>query len=102
MNHWTQEEIFTIHLEGHGREEVDSRLDISRTVGWMTSLFPVTLKLSEVNVLDLEQVIMEIKEQLRALPGKGLGYGLLKYIAEDEEIRSQLSMRRWPISASII
>src|SRR5262249_39411480 len=74
-------------LEGHGREEVFADVDLSRTVGWFTSLFPVRL---DAGALDLEEALAggpalgralkTIKEQLRALPDHGLGYGLLRYL----------------------
>jgi amino acid adenylation domain-containing protein/non-ribosomal peptide synthase protein (TIGR01720 family) len=76
-----------IDLEGHGREEIFQGVDLSRTVGWFTSLFPVRL---EAGSLDLEeairggpalgQLLKSVKEQLRAVPDKGLCYGLLRYL----------------------
>ena len=76
-----------LDLEGHGREEVFADVDLSRTVGWFTSLFPVRL---DPGALDLEEALAggaalgralkRIKEQLRALPDNGLGYGLLRYL----------------------
>ncbi|MEG0969376.1 MAG: condensation domain-containing protein, partial [Pseudomonas sp.] len=61
---------------GHGREDLFADLDLSRTVGWFTSLFPVQLTPSA----DLGDSIKAIKEQLRAVPDKGLGYGLLRHL----------------------
>ena len=76
-----------IDLESHGREEVFEGLDLTRTVGWFTSLFPVWL---DAGGLDLEEALRggaalgealkRIKEQLRRVPGGGLGYGLLRYL----------------------
>ena len=77
-----------IELEGHGREQqLFEGVDLSRTVGWFTSLFPVRL---DAGALDLEeaweggaalgQAFKRIKEQLRALPDGGLGYGLLRHL----------------------
>ncbi|KAF9394391.1 hypothetical protein CPC16_011446, partial [Podila verticillata] len=76
-----------IDLEGHGREPLDASLDLSRTVGWFTSLFPVRFELGTLN-LDaalaggpmLGRLVKRAKEQLRALPDHGLGYGLLRYL----------------------
>ncbi len=64
-----------ITLEGHGREEWDEALDVSRTIGWFTSMFPVTLSVKE----DLEHTLLSIKEYLRTIPNKGIGYGALRY-----------------------
>ncbi|OJW54632.1 MAG: hypothetical protein BGO67_05225 [Alphaproteobacteria bacterium 41-28] len=60
-----------LELEGHGRE---GELDLSRTLGWFTSMYPAYLKLSDPT--DLSRCIKEIKEQLRAIPERGIGYGI--------------------------
>ncbi|HVE79968.1 MAG TPA: amino acid adenylation domain-containing protein, partial [Gemmatimonadaceae bacterium] len=76
-----------LDLEGHGREEIGSDLDVSRTVGWFTSLFPVRLDAGEIDREELQQggaavgrAMKRVKEQLRAVPGRGLGYGLLRHL----------------------
>ena len=76
-----------VDLEGHGREPMAEGIDVSRTVGWFTSVFPVGL---DVGPIDLDQALAggpclgralkRVKEQLRAIPGRGLGYGLLRYL----------------------
>ena len=70
-----------IALEGHGREGILKNIDISRTIGWFTSTFP--LLLSATHTQDTTRQIKEIKETLRRVPGKGVGYGILKYLTED-------------------
>jgi amino acid adenylation domain-containing protein/non-ribosomal peptide synthase protein (TIGR01720 family) len=74
-----------INLEGHGRETaaVHSNIDISRTVGWFTSRFPVLLHMHRTE--DLTYVIKHVKETLRALPQKGSGYGILRYLTPEEQ-----------------
>src|SRR5262249_42380429 len=74
-----------VDVEGHGGEEVWSDIDLSRTVGWFTSLYPVRLDVGGVDVEEalaggagLGRALKLIKEQLRAVPGNGLGYGLLR------------------------
>src|SRR5262249_10352307 len=76
-----------VDVEGHGREEVWSDMDLSRTVGWFTSLYPVRLDVGGLDVEEalgggaaLGRALKRIKEQLRAVPGNGLGYGLLRYL----------------------
>jgi amino acid adenylation domain-containing protein/non-ribosomal peptide synthase protein (TIGR01720 family) len=77
-----------IDLEGHGREgELVPGADLSRTVGWFTSIFPLTLDLSDVREGDLGGAIRRVKETLRALPHRGLGHGLLRYLGSGEEQR---------------
>ena len=66
-----------VDLEGHGREEIVEGVDISRTVGWFTSLYPVRLELPKEG--DIGDELKSIKEQLRGVPGRGLGYGLWRY-----------------------
>ncbi|HLP60569.1 MAG TPA: condensation domain-containing protein, partial [Candidatus Deferrimicrobium sp.] len=68
----------SIALEGHGREDVLAEIDISRTVGWFTALYPVLLDVSHAD--DPGRQIKEIKETLRRIPNKGIGYGILKYM----------------------
>ena len=76
-----------IDVEGHGREEIVDGVDLSRTVGWFTSLFPVCLDPGVV-VWDqlcgggpvVGQAIKRVKEQLRVLPDRGIGFGLLRYL----------------------
>ncbi|XXY48923.1 amino acid adenylation domain-containing protein [Sorangium sp. So ce269] len=77
-----------VDLEGHGREAFDEGVDVSRTVGWFTSLFPVRLELPDGPP---EQALLAVQEQLRALPGRGLGYGLLRYLHADPAVRGALA-----------
>jgi amino acid adenylation domain-containing protein/non-ribosomal peptide synthase protein (TIGR01720 family) len=67
-----------VALEGHGREEILKGIDINRTVGWFTSVYPILLNLSMAD--DLSRQIKEIKESLHKIPNKGVGYGMLKYL----------------------
>jgi amino acid adenylation domain-containing protein/non-ribosomal peptide synthase protein (TIGR01720 family) len=71
-----------IALEGHGREEILDGINISRTVGWFTSLYPVLLDILAVG--DLARQIKEIKEGLRHIPNNGIGYGILRYLTSQE------------------
>ncbi|WP_111882618.1 non-ribosomal peptide synthetase, partial [Paracidovorax anthurii] len=77
---WAERDSVLVELEGHGREELEESLDLSRTVGWFTALYPVRL---EPGAQGLGESIKAIKEQLRQVPGKGLGYGLLRYLAPE-------------------
>jgi amino acid adenylation domain-containing protein/non-ribosomal peptide synthase protein (TIGR01720 family) len=78
ISDWIGETKVVFELEGHGREEVFDEIDLSRTVGWFTSIYPVRL---EVNDTDLTVQIKSLKEQLRAIPNKGFDFGVLKYLA---------------------
>ncbi|WP_405167764.1 non-ribosomal peptide synthase/polyketide synthase [Nocardia sp. NBC_01499] len=81
-------ESVLIRLEGHGREEdTVPGADLSSTVGWFTSMFPVRLAASATEWDQLcaggpaaGSLVKSVKEQLRAVPDKGIGYGLLRYL----------------------
>jgi amino acid adenylation domain-containing protein/non-ribosomal peptide synthase protein (TIGR01720 family) len=88
FNQWTGKHALLIDLEGHGREELFEDVDVSRTVGWFTSLFPVLLELE--NISHPGEALKSIKEQLRRIPGRGIGYGLLCYLHQDKKTRSKL------------
>ncbi|MEO8429881.1 MAG: amino acid adenylation domain-containing protein [Acidobacteriota bacterium] len=77
---WTGRRTFSIELEGHGREDAVSGMDLSRTVGWFTARFPVLLELPPSS--EPGQVIAAIKEQLREIPDRGIGYGILRYLRQ--------------------
>ncbi|MGH3907542.1 MAG: non-ribosomal peptide synthase/polyketide synthase, partial [Pseudonocardiaceae bacterium] len=78
LSRWTGREQVLIDLEGHGREQVLDGVDLSRTVGWLTTMFPVALNVSGEQ--DWGATLKSVKEQLRAVPGRGLGYGVLRYL----------------------
>lgn len=75
----TYETETLIHLEGHGREELVEETDLSRTIGWFTSIYPVILSSSQ----DYGDTLRNTKEMLRGIPNKGAGYGVLKYLTTD-------------------
>ncbi|BCJ96188.1 hypothetical protein acsn021_37570 [Anaerocolumna cellulosilytica] len=80
-------EDIVVELEGHGRDNISENVDVSRTIGWFTSLYPFYFKLKNDN---LSEQIKEVKEEIRKIPNKGIGFGVLKYllkeIDEDEKI----------------
>ena len=78
----TGEHTLLVDLEGHGREELFQEVDLSRTVGWFTTIFPVILDLSESNTP--ADMLKAIKEQLRGVPNRGIGYGILHYLGDQE------------------
>ncbi|MCA1681965.1 MAG: amino acid adenylation domain-containing protein [Actinobacteria bacterium] len=84
---WTGRERVLIDLEGHGREDLFAGVDLSRTVGWFTTLFPVALEAPED--ADLGGLLKSVKEQLRAVPSRGLGYGALRYLTQDSGLAEQ-------------
>jgi amino acid adenylation domain-containing protein/non-ribosomal peptide synthase protein (TIGR01720 family) len=85
---WTGESALRLDLMGHGRETVGEDIDVSRTVGWFTSLFPVALDVGRAQSPDAALPL--VRDQLRRIPGRGLGYGLLRYLATDTEAGKSL------------
>ena len=83
LSSWSGSSQVVIGLEGHGREAISQEIDSSGTVGWFTSLYPVLLKSHS----DADQQIKAVKEELRRVPDKGLGYGVLKYINRAEGLQ---------------
>ena len=91
LSKWTNTDSVLFNLEGHGREEIIDDVDLSRTVGWFTTMFPVILKIETIDQENLGNALKSVKEQLRAIPHKGIGYGLLRYLRRDQEIVTQLA-----------
>ncbi|HLP57996.1 MAG TPA: amino acid adenylation domain-containing protein, partial [Candidatus Deferrimicrobium sp.] len=79
LREWWGIEKVLVNLEGHGREDLTGNVDINRTVGWFTSQYPVLLKVSRPG--DTDYLIKEVKETLRRVPRRGIGYGILKYVS---------------------
>ncbi|HSN96685.1 MAG TPA: condensation domain-containing protein, partial [Candidatus Nanopelagicales bacterium] len=87
VGRWSGSPDVWIDLEGHGREDLFEDVDLSRTVGWFTTMFPVRLSLPSAETTAHEpagdpsaEALMAIKEQLRAVPRRGIGYGMLRYL----------------------
>ncbi|MGE1156633.1 non-ribosomal peptide synthetase [Pseudomonas kitaguniensis] len=76
---WSGHDSALIQLEGHGRESLFDDIDLTRSVGWFTSAYPLRL----TPLAEQGASIKAIKEQLRGVPHKGLGYGVLRYLADD-------------------
>jgi amino acid adenylation domain-containing protein/non-ribosomal peptide synthase protein (TIGR01720 family) len=88
LGRWAGNQRLLVDVEGHGREELCGGLDLSRTVGWFTTVFPILLDLD--GAADELEALKITKIQLRAIPGRGIGYGLLRYLSRDESIRERL------------
>jgi amino acid adenylation domain-containing protein/non-ribosomal peptide synthase protein (TIGR01720 family) len=86
---WTGIPLLLVDLEGHGREEVFADVDLTRTVGWHTTIYPLLLDLRQA--AGPGAALKAIKEQLRAVPQRGIGYGLLRYLSADDELIAQLA-----------
>ncbi|MGH3613894.1 MAG: amino acid adenylation domain-containing protein, partial [Pseudonocardia sp.] len=78
---WTGESRVSIDLEGHGREEILDGVDMSRTVGWFSTMFPVALSVPDgAAEPQWRDLIRSVRRQLRAVPNNGFGFGALRYL----------------------
>lgn len=85
---WKRSSEAVLHLEGHGREEILEEMDLSRTVGWFTTQFPVRLEVPDGESID--DSLKQVKEQLRRIPNHGIGYTLLRYLSQRPGVRELL------------
>ncbi|MHA6486325.1 amino acid adenylation domain-containing protein [Bacillus cabrialesii] len=88
LRHWTNQSAFKLSLESHGREDVLDGVDVSRTVGWFTAIYPLLIKLN-ADLPDSEEgmvhVLKTTKDTLRRVPDKGFGYGVIKYLTPPDK-----------------
>ncbi|MGB8191171.1 MAG: amino acid adenylation domain-containing protein [Chitinophagaceae bacterium] len=82
---WNGGNGLVVGMEGHGREDILEGLDISRTVGWFTNIYPVLLEVQPAT--EEGSLLKSVKEQLRRIPDKGLGYGVLKFVHRTESLQ---------------
>ncbi len=74
---WAGCKQVTVDLEGHGRETLADGVDLTRSIGWFTTIFPFVLNSNANDAI--ETVVQNVKSQLRMVPRKGIGYGLLRH-----------------------
>ncbi|WP_313563806.1 condensation domain-containing protein, partial [Ruminiclostridium cellobioparum] len=79
---WTGRNNVLVGLEGHGREGIFQDIDVTKTVGWFTSIYPVILDVTDDEV---SSCIKNVKECLRRIPNRGIGYGIIKYLYPTDE-----------------
>jgi amino acid adenylation domain-containing protein/non-ribosomal peptide synthase protein (TIGR01720 family) len=88
LMHLTGRSRVRVDVEAHGREEIFPGVDLTRTVGWFTALFPLVLEVEEGAGRD--EVLRAVETGLRAVPGRGIGYGLLRYLTDDPVVEGQM------------
>jgi len=86
---WVNAPKVVIALEGHGREEIFDDVDINRTMGWFTSVYPVCLNTDDIS--DIDMLVADTKDMLRRVPNRGIGYNVLRFESASEKITSDLS-----------
>jgi amino acid adenylation domain-containing protein/non-ribosomal peptide synthase protein (TIGR01720 family) len=85
---WTGSPSLLVDVEGHGREEIFDDVDLSRTVGWFTAVYPLLIDLG--GAAGPGEALKAVKEEVRRVPRGGLGYGVLRYVSEDSQASAAL------------
>ncbi|HEX6717999.1 MAG TPA: amino acid adenylation domain-containing protein [Pyrinomonadaceae bacterium] len=85
---WTGQTTWLVDVEGHGRAELSADIDVSRTVGWFTTIYPVLQSVSP-DTAPLE-ALKTVKERMRQVPRQGLDYGLLRFLSREADLTEQL------------
>nr|WP_030410856.1 non-ribosomal peptide synthetase [Streptomyces sp. NRRL S-1448] len=105
LSRWSRRDTVLLGIEGHGREDLFDDLDLSRTVGWFTAEFPLALTVDPD--ADWRDTVRSVKEQLRAVPRRGLSYGALRHLAPDAPLPAAPRPRigfnyhgRWDVAAT--
>lgn len=88
LNYWSGMRRFLVDRDQHGREQFLDGIDVSRTVGWFTSLSPVLLEVPSEN--SPAQALLSVREQLSEIPYKGFHYGLLRYLSSGSSISREI------------
>ncbi|MGE5458694.1 MAG: condensation domain-containing protein, partial [Methanococcaceae archaeon] len=88
---WAEISNMIITIEGHGREVLSQNMDLTRTVGWFTSIYPLLIRNEDD---DVQLLIDGIKKQLQSFPNYGTGYGMLRYLGQiDEQSKANLEYK---------
>jgi amino acid adenylation domain-containing protein/non-ribosomal peptide synthase protein (TIGR01720 family) len=89
LSRWAGARSFAIDVESHGREQLFDDVDLSRTVGWFTSIIPVVLTAEES--LGIEATLKATKNKMRRMPNGGIGYGMSRYLNKDPRVSRQMA-----------
>ncbi len=92
---WSGQNQLVVGLEGHGREELFEQIDLTNTIGWFTNKYPVKIEL-DANVAE-NTLLKSVKEQMRNIPEKGVGYNCLRYLHASDKVRQSLSGKSWEV-----
>jgi amino acid adenylation domain-containing protein/non-ribosomal peptide synthase protein (TIGR01720 family) len=86
---WTGQQRLLVDVDGHGREYILDDVDLSRTVGWFTSTYPMLLDIGDA--AEPGEALHIVQAQMRRVPNRGIGFGLLRYLCDDEEVKRRIS-----------
>jgi non-ribosomal peptide synthase protein (TIGR01720 family) len=92
LNLWTGYPKVFLDVESHGREDLFQGVDLTRTIGWFTSMYPLFFEVTDPS--DPAATLKEVKEELRSVPNNGIGYGLLRYLQPQGSVAAKV--KTWP------
>ncbi|EHR62333.1 non-ribosomal peptide synthetase [Saccharomonospora cyanea] len=84
LRRWTGSPRVLVDVEGHGREPLFEDVDLTRTVGWFTSVYPFAVELPDPD--DVESCLRTVRETAAAIPARGIGYGIARHLGEDDPL----------------
>lgn len=87
---WSGGSKFRVEVEGHGRESIDEGINVSRTVGWFTSIYPIVLEISSSE--SAREALERTERMLNEIPNNGFNYGVLRYLS-DEKVRNGVQLK---------
>ncbi|WP_285761097.1 non-ribosomal peptide synthetase [Nocardiopsis ansamitocini] len=96
LGEWTGSSRVLVEMEGHGREELFDEIDLSRTVGWFTTVYPVLLDVGADG--GWRTTVSSVKRQLRRVPNRGIGFGALRHLATGPRTDPLRAMPTVPVS----
>ncbi len=91
---WTKQECICLETEGHGREEIFNSINLSRTTGWFTTIYPIHLRFHPA--MSIQEKLHHVHSTLASMPNHGLGYGVLRYLCTDKAIQQSFSAHPQP------
>ncbi|HYY99662.1 MAG TPA: condensation domain-containing protein, partial [Pyrinomonadaceae bacterium] len=98
---WSGSDGLLVDLENHGREEIFDDVELNRTVGWFTCIFPARLSVGASR--KVADALKAVEERVRRAPNGGIGYGLLRYVSGDAEASARLrAMPRAEVSLNYV
>lgn len=89
VNRFSGNKQVQIKVEGQGREDVGEELNLSRTLGWFTSFYPMSFRVDTDN--SLEEQIRAILDRIGEVPNRGIGYSILRYLNHKKDIQNQIN-----------
>jgi non-ribosomal peptide synthase protein (TIGR01720 family) len=94
LHSWTAASEILVDVEGLGREPLFEDVDLSRTVGWFTAIYPLLLFCPVAG--EMYDLLESVQNQVRSVPKGGIGYGLLRYMGSNQRIASDLRLLQQP------